>query len=223
MTEKNQQNQPEGAPLDAEMAELKRDMRSAQLSEWLESNTQSLIAGVIVLVLVLIGGGLWIEHDKTQRASAATVYQQALVEKDADKKLALMQKVASDFSGSSYATMAEMQLAALDDAHAEAHLQAIINASASMQEWVWQARLDLAELKLQAADKAAARAVLEAPVGAQYEQLRQYLLAEASDDSAARQDHLQKALDAPSLDNDLKSKIESMLSGSSLNSAAQPS
>ncbi|MDX8408312.1 MAG: tetratricopeptide repeat protein [Mariprofundaceae bacterium] len=223
MSEKNQQNQPTEAPLDAEMAELKRDMRSAQLTAWLEANTQSLIAGVIALVIVLIGGGLWIEHSKTERASAATVYQQALGEKDADKKVALLKKVVSDFSGSSYATMAEMLMANFDDKHSEAHLQAVIHASNAMQEWVWQARLDLAELKLQAGDKAAARSVLEEQVGKQYEQLRQYLLAEASDDVAEQQMHLQKALDAPSLDNDLKSKIESMLSGSASDNVVKAS
>jgi len=223
MSEKNQQNQPVEAPLEAEMAELKRDMRSAQLTAWLEANTQSVIAGVIALVLVLIGGGLWLEHSKTERASAATVYQQALGEKDAGNKVALLQKIVSDFSGSSYATMAEMQMASVDGENAEAHLQAVIHASGAMQEWVWQARLDLAELKLQVGDKAAARSVLEAQVGSQYEQLRQYLLAEASDDAAEQQTHLQKALDAPSLDNDLKSKIESMLSGSVSSSAAKAS
>ncbi len=211
----SEKNQPAEAPMDAEMAELKRDMRSAQLTAWLEANTQSLIAGVIALVIVLIGGGLWLEHSKTERASAAMVYQQALGEKETDKKLALLQKVVSDFSGSSYATMAEMLLANYDGGKAETHLQAVIHASNAMQEWIWQARLDLAELKLQTGDKAAARSVLEEQVGKQYEQLRQYLLAQASDDVSEQQIHLKKALDAPSLDNDLKSKIESRLSGSS--------
>ncbi len=210
MTEKNPEKHSQ-APLDAEMAELKRDMRSARLTAWLEANTQSLIAAVVALVLVLIGGALWLEHSKTQRASAATLYQQALVEKDAEKKQALMEKVVGEFSGTSYATMAEMQLAALDDEHAEQHLQAVMHAASTMPEWAWQARLDLAELKLEAGDKAAAREQLQQPVGKQYEQLRHYLMAEASDDAAARRQHLQRALDAPSMDDDLKRRIESML------------
>jgi len=222
MNEKTNQNLPEeNQPLEAEMVELKRDMRSAQMTAWIESNTQSIIAGVIALVLVLIGGGLWLEHNKAQRSSAATVYQQALQEKDQAKKITLLENVTREFSGTSYATLSEMELAAVDQENAEVHLMAIINGSASMQEWVWQAHLDLAELKLAANDKAAARAHLDVAVGEQYEQLRQYLLAEASDDVAEKQMHLQKALDAPSLDNDLKSRIEGMLSGSS--SAAKAS
>lgn len=217
MTDRKQDQKPveEQAGSDVEIAELRRDMRSAQITDWLEKNTQSLIAGVIAVVLVLIGGGLWLEHGKSEREAAATLYQQALVEKDAAKKQTLMQKVVSDFSGSTYATMAEMQLAALDDEHAEAHLEAVIHASATMPEWVWQARLDLAELKLEAGDKAAAKAWLAEPVGKQYEQLRYYLLAMASDDEAERKAHLNKALDAPSLDSELKDKIESLLAATS--------
>ncbi len=217
MSEKKQDQKPQDAPAqpneasDVEIAELKRDMRSAQVTAWLEENTQTLIAGVIAVVLALIAGGLWLEHVKSERASAATLYQQALVEKDAAKKQTLMQKVVSDFSGSTYATMAEMQLAALDDAHAEEHLQAVMHASSAMPEWVWQARLDLAELKLEAGDRAAARTLLQESVGRQYEQLRQYLLAMSSDSEAERADHLHKALDAPSLDSELKDRIESLL------------
>jgi predicted negative regulator of RcsB-dependent stress response len=210
----------DNAPLAEEMAELKRDMRSAQITAWLESNTQTLTAGVIVVILVLAGGGLWIEHNKSLRSSAATVYQQALVEQDGSKKKILMDQVVSEFGGTSYATLAEMQLARLDGEHAETHLQAVIDASASMEEWKWQARLDIAEIKLEAGDKAGARAQLEAPVGKEYEQLRQYLLAQSSDDASAAKAHLQKALDAPSLDNDLKAKIEEMLSGTGVDAKA---
>jgi predicted negative regulator of RcsB-dependent stress response len=210
----------DNAPLAEEMADLKRDMRSAQITAWLESNTQTLTAGVIVLILVLAGGGLWIEHNKSLRSSAATVYQQALVEQDGSKKKILMDQVVSEFGGTSYATLAEMQLARLDGENAESHLQAVIDASASMEEWKWQARLDIAEIRLDAGDKAGARAQLEAPVGKEYEQLRQYLLAQASDDASAAKAHLQKALDAPSLDNDLKAKIEEMLSGTGADAKA---
>jgi len=210
----------DNAPLAEEMAELKRDMRSAKISAWLESNTQTLTAGVIVFILVLAGGALWIEHTKSMLSSAATVYQQALVEQDASKKKILMDQVVSEFGGTSYATLAEMQLATLDAKHAESHLQAVINASASMQEWKWQARMDIAEIRLDAGDKAGARAQLEAPVGKEYEQLRQYLLAQASADASEAKVHLQKALDAPSLDNELKTKIEGMLSGTGADAKA---
>jgi len=202
----------DNTPLEEEMAELKRDMRSAKITAWLESNTQTLTAGVIAFVLVLAGGALWIEHNKSLRSSAATVYQQALGEQDSAKKKTLMAQVVTEFGSTSYATLAEMQLALLDSEHAEAHLQAVIDSSASMQEWKWQARLDIAEIRIEAGDKAGARAQLDAPVGKEYEQLRHYLMALASDDAAEAQRHLQKALDAPSLDSDLKTKIESMLS-----------
>ncbi|HXH72325.1 MAG TPA: tetratricopeptide repeat protein, partial [Mariprofundaceae bacterium] len=147
-------------------------------------------------------------------ASAASMYESAVLEQDKSKQQTLLSDVARDYRGTSYAAMAQMLLARLDTANAEKHLQAIITSSKAMDAWKWQARLDLAELYLENKDAAKAAAVLADPVGPAYEQLRQYLLAKSSSDAAARKDHLQKALDAQSYDADLKQKIERMLADS---------
>jgi predicted negative regulator of RcsB-dependent stress response len=215
MTEKKPVDDPmnteDHSALKAEMNELKREMRSAKWGAWAQDNKQSLLAGLVLLVLAMLGGGLWIENDRSNRASAAILYQQALSEQDLTTKTTLLENVSSDFSGSSYGALALMQLARVDTANTAAHLQALINHSKAMEEWVWQARLDLAELNIEQGNAQAARKHLEQPVGKQYEQLRHYLMAEISVDAAEKEEHLKKALDAPSLDEGLKRKIESQL------------
>jgi len=204
---------PEGnAPSQGEMDELKRDMRSAQWTHWAQANQKYMIAAVIALIVILIAGGFWKEQIKSQHSAAATLYQQAMNEQNASKQLSLMQSVVTKFSSSSYSALAQMQLAHLDKAHVEAHLQALMAHPEAMREWVWQARLDMAALKLEQGDKAAAKALLEKTVGAQYQQLRHYLMAMAASDAAEKEKHLQKALDAVSNDNALKSRIETLMS-----------
>lgn len=199
--------------LQAEMDELKRDMRSAQLMNWVETNRTMLTAVAVIIVVGLIAGGLWLDHVKTERASAASMYQSAIAERDKPKQLTLLKGVVKEYSGTTYAVLAEMQLARLDDEHAVAHLQAIIGDSRAMDAWKWQARLDLAEVYLEKGDAAKANSVLGDKVGPAYEQLRQYLLARASSDASARKAHLEQALAAQSYDADLKRKIERMLGG----------
>ncbi len=197
--------------LKAEMDELRREMRSAKWTAWIQDNKQSLLAGLTLLVLALLASGLWIENERSYRASAAILYQQALSEQDVASKKTLLENIKSDFSGSSYGALALMQLAHVDADNAAAYLKALINHGEAMEEWVWQARLDLAELTIEQGDVQAARKYLEQPVGKQYEQLRHYLMAETSVDAAEKADHLKKALDALSLDEDLKRKIKNQL------------
>ena len=202
----------ENEPLKGEMDELKREMRSAQLTHWMLSHQKQLMGAVVALVLALMAGGMWMEHNKDHRAAAATLYQQAMNAQDADKKITLMQSVRTEFGSSSYAALALMELARLDAAHAETYLNALMKHPKAMQEWVWQARLDLATIKLEAGDKAAATALLSKVVGSQYQQQRHYLMAMAATDAADKEKHLKQALDAISKDDALKRKIESMLS-----------
>jgi len=194
---------------DADLDELKREMRSAQWMDWVEANRNALMSVAAVVLIVLVATGFWSESERAQRATAATVYQQAVGEPSPSKKQALLENVSRDFSDSSYGALALMQLAAIDQKGAEAHLNALKAHPEAMQEWVWQARIDLAELKAAAGDKTAAKSLLESPVGDQYQQLRYYLLAQLSSDETEKQQILQKALDAPSAnDLELKEKIE---------------
>ncbi|RLL55922.1 hypothetical protein D8Y20_00295 [Mariprofundus sp. EBB-1] len=201
----------ENGPLKEEMDELKREMRSAKWSDWAESHKNEMIGAVAALVIVLMLSGMWIERQRAQSETAATLYQQAINATDNSEKKALLESVIKQFTSNSYAALASMQLARVDSANAEKHLQRLLQHGKVMEEWAWQARLDLAEIKIANGDKAAAKALLEQVVGKQYQQLRYYLLATLTEDAAEKITLLQKALDAVSNDAVLKQKIETLL------------
>lgn len=194
----------------AEMEELKRDMRSAQIVDWMQNNQQQLIAGVVAVLLILAGGSLWLERNKSQKDSAATLYHQALASSDAEKKKAMLEMVIKDYGDTGYGLLANLYMAKLAD-QPEAYLKALINSAASTPELAWQARLDLAEWYLANGKTAEANAQLSERVGKQYEQLRHYLMAEASTDAAEKRKHLQMSLDSESNDQLLKDRVENML------------
>lgn len=193
----------------AEMEELKRDMHTARLLEWVQNSRQMLIAGAVAVLIALVGTSLWIEHGKSQKNSAATLYHQALVTSSGDDKRAMLELVIKDYGDTGYASLAHLHLAKLGDR--EMHLKALIYGTGSTIELAWQARLDLAELYLSKAKVDEAKGLLSEPVGKQYEQLRHYLMAEAASDTAEKLTHLKKALDANSNDAFLKSRIEGMI------------
>jgi len=194
----------------AEMDELKRDMRSAQVVDWMQNHQQQLIAGVVAILLVLAGASLWLERNKSQNDSAATLYHQALASSDIEQKKAMLELVIKDYGDTGYGSLANLYMAKISD-HPEEHLNALIQSSASTPELAWQARLDLAEWYLVNGKIAEANTQLSEPVGKQYEQLRHYLMAEAATDTAEKIKHLQQSLDSPSNDVFLKNRVESML------------
>ena len=194
----------------AEMDELKRDMRSAQIVDWMQNNQQQLIAGIVAVMLLLAGGSLWLERNKSQKDSAATLYHQALASRDVDQKRAMLELVIKDYGDTGYGSLANLYMAKLSD-QPETYLNALIHSSASTQELAWQARLDLAEWYLSNDKVADAKAQLAQPVGRQYEQLRHYLMAEVATDTAEKMKHLQQSLDSESNDTFLKSRVENML------------
>jgi len=201
----------DNAPLQEELDELKREMRSAKWMDWAQAHQNHIIGAVAGLIIVLMAGGLWLEKNQAQSEAAATLYQQAVNEKDQTAKLAMLEKLTSQFSSNSYAALAMMQLARVDAKNAATHLQHLIQNDHASEEWVWQARLDLAEIKIAEGDNAAAKALLQQVVGKQYQQLRYYLLSEVSDDAVEKNKYLQKALDAKSNDKVLKQKIKTLL------------
>jgi len=207
-------NKPQPNPVEVsreEMDELKRDMRSAHLMAWAQENQQKVIAIIVVLLLVIVGVSLWKEHITTQRASAATLYHQALNSADADAKRSLLEKVVKDYASTAYGGMAQLLLAKVDQEHAAQHLVALLSSSIVDREMRWQAQLDLARAWLRKGDKAQARKILEKSVGKDYEQSRHYLMAEASKNDTERMHHLEQALNSISHDTGLKKHIEKRL------------
>lgn len=192
-----------------EMDELKRDMHTAQLTDWVQNNRQQLIAGAVAVLIALSGTTLWIERGKSQKDSAATLYHQALASKSDDDKRTMLELVIKDYGDTGYASLAHLYMSKLGDT--EAHLKALIQAGSTTPELAWQARLDLAGFYLSSGKIDQANAQLSEPVGKQYEQLRHYLMAEASVDPEMKLIHLKKAVEANSNDAVLKAKIESMI------------
>jgi len=213
VTSPSKEPQPNPASVSQEeIDELKRDMRSAHLTTWALENQQKIIAVIAALLLVIVGASLWREHIATQRASAATLYHQALNLTDTDTKRALLVKLAKDYADTAYGGMAQLLLAKVDQERADQHLVALLSSSTVDREMRWQAQLDLARIWLRKGDKAQARKILEESVGKDYEQLRHYLMAEASKNDTDRMHHLEQALNSVSHDTRLKKHIEKHLS-----------
>ena len=211
VTRKNQsedQVQEMDVNLGAEMDELKRDMRAAKITHWIEKNQQSLIAGAVVFLVLLAGFGLWTEKQKAYKESAAMMYFQALSVADDTQRQALLESVVNDYADTGYAVLAHIRLAPLTDT--EKHLRAVMDNNEAMNEFRWQARLDLAEFYITHSEMEKAKSLLQAVVGTQYQQLRYALLAEVST-GQEKIDYLQKALDAMSNDAVLKADIAAKL------------
>jgi len=212
VTSQSKEVQPNPAGVSQEeMDELKRDMRSAHLTAWAKENQQKMIAAVAALLLVIVGVSLWKEHIATQRASAATLYHQALNTVNLDAKRSMLEKVVRDYGNTSYREMAQLLLAKVDQAHAGQYLMALLSNSGMNREIRWQAQLDLAQFYLRRDNKAKARAMLAKSVGRDYEQLRHHLMADASENNTDRISHLEQALNSVSHDTVLKKRIEQRL------------
>jgi len=207
---KNQPEEPLQGEVEvaAEMQDLKRDMRSAKLVDWLQKNQQQLLAGAVIVVLALAAGGLWSEKQKTYKQSAAIVYYQALSVSDSKQRQALLETVVSDYPDTAYAILSHARLATLGDR--EVHLRAVMSNDDATPELKWQARLDLAEWFIESGKLDEAKGLLAEKTGNQYEQLRFYLLAQTLT-GAEKANALQKALDAISNDSILKTEIEAQL------------
>jgi len=211
VTQKNQKTLEETAvhpKFDEDIAELKKDMKSAKLVDWLQNNQQKLMVGVLLLLMGMFAGGLWSEQQQTKKEAAAMMYYQGISLLDQEKQQAMLEQLIRDYGDTAYATLANMRLANLVDT--EKHLRNIMNDKKLTPELRWQASLDLAEYFIQQDKKDAAKLVLNEHVGTEYKQERYALLASISEGSA-KKDALQKALDASSHDEVLKERLTAEL------------
>ncbi len=212
MNDKKQENNPIEEIISAEdLVELKRDMQSAKVTEWLHKNQQQLIAGAVVLVLLLVGFSLWKEQQLAQKNSAALIYMKAVNTTDAAQRKALLDSVIKDYADTGYAILARLKQAGSDDVVEKiAGLEALVN-SKGAPEVVWQARLDLAEVHMATGNIEEARKLLAVSSGKYYEQARYYLLSRITTDAAEKAELIQKSLDSESSDNDLVAQLEAEL------------
>ncbi len=196
--------------LSMEMEELKRDVQAARLQAWLRAHQQSLMVGVVLFLLAAIGASLWLEHLRAQKEAAATLYHQAIAQTDREKRRAVLEEVTKNYADTAYALLARLQLAALTE-DPRPMLQDLLEDEDVPLAMRWQARLDLAEYLLYQGEKDAVRKWLDTRMGTHYEQLRYYLLAEASDDDEQRKAYLRKSLQAESHDEELKDRVAAEL------------
>ncbi|MFQ5355070.1 MAG: YfgM family protein [Mariprofundaceae bacterium] len=199
-------------PSRQELQELKQDMRSAQLTAWLQEHQQKLIAAVVAGVLAIVGISLWTERQASIREAVAVLYQQAMDRQGDEEKKAALNQVISEYGDTSYAVLSLLLMSTLDRDHAIDHLQSLLAHPKRTDELEWQASLDLARLYIQKGDKQAARDLLAGlKPGPAYEQLLHLLLAEAADADAERIKHYQQALEAKSYNTNLNREIEQKL------------
>ncbi|MDQ6980884.1 MAG: tetratricopeptide repeat protein [Ghiorsea sp.] len=212
MKKKKEENAPVEGMIDGtDFVELKRDMQSAKVMAWLEYNQQQLIAGVIVLLLALVGVSVWKEQQLTEKNSAALVYMKAINTADETQRASLLDTVTSEYAGTGYAILAKLQKIKISDAPEKQVLLRSLIESKVAPEFVWQARLDLAELLITEGKSAEAEEVLAERLGKEYEQARYALLASLTEDKVEKVTLIQKALDAVSNDNDLVTRLEAEL------------
>ncbi len=212
MSNKKQESAPvEGIVDGTDFVELKRDMQSAKLIAWLQYNQQQLIAGVIVLVLALVGNGLWQEQKRSQKEAAALMYIKAMNINDEAEQTAMFDSVIKEYPDSGYAILAQFKKSS--NASIEVRKAALLSLmdSKSAPEFVWQARLELAGLYAEEGDVEKAKELAQENVGKHYEQARYALLAKLATDTSEKETLIQKALDAESHDNDLKAALEAEL------------
>ncbi|MDQ6952278.1 MAG: tetratricopeptide repeat protein [Mariprofundaceae bacterium] len=211
MTQKNQKTLEKTSPhpkFDEEIAELKKDMKSAKLVDWLQNNQQKLMVGVLLLLMAMFAGGLWSEQQQTKKEAAAMMYYQGISLSDQEKQQGVLEQLMRDYADTAYATLARMRLASFVDI--EKNLRELMENKKVSLEFRWQAGLDLAEYFIQHDKKDAAKLVLNEHVGAEYQQERYALLASISEGDA-KKDALQKALDASSHDEVLKERLTAEL------------
>ncbi|MEK7323031.1 MAG: tetratricopeptide repeat protein [Pseudomonadota bacterium] len=139
------------------------------VKRWWRNNGKSILAGVTIGVLVLIGGRLWIDHKNNQTLLAEDQYEQVLADLQRGEKAAAVDRGArllEENRGSPYAALTALVLAKLkmddnDQDGAKKYLQWVID-NAGLPSLQDVARLRLARVLLAAGDGAAALSTMQA-------------------------------------------------------------
>jgi len=194
--------------LEGELVDLKKDMQQAKIADWMQRNQQALMLAVGVVVMVMFAVGLWADHQKKQKESAAMMYYQGIANTDASKQKVLLEKVITDYGDTGYAILAHLRLA--PEVDTDKHLQALMDHASVAPELRWQAELDLAEYWIEQGKLDQARQVLNKHVGQDYAQYYYYLLSKTATGDAQKE-ALQKSLDAVSHDEVLKERVATAL------------
>ncbi|MDQ6961225.1 MAG: tetratricopeptide repeat protein [Mariprofundaceae bacterium] len=194
-----------------EMQELQRDMRSARIHAWVNKYQQQLFVGLIMLIIIIVGVGMYKERLVKQQEGAATLFHQAMDTADTEKRQDFFNEVVTSYSGSSYAAMSLMILSSIDSSKSKEHLTQLLAHSKCTLEMTWQAHLDLAGIYINENNIEKAKSELAYQVGEDYAELRYFLLAQIEQGADAKRDLLEKAQEAISHDKALQKHIEQLL------------
>ncbi len=147
---------------------LYEDDETAKLKDWWKKNGHSIIAGVVLGLIIVVGVNYWRNYQTSQAEEASVLFEQvasAVVTKKPEQAVAAGARLMSDFKGSGYAAKAALLLAKIsvdkkDFASAENQLRWAID-NAADKATVMLTRLRLVELLLAQRKWDAAGALLE--------------------------------------------------------------
>ena len=168
-----------------------------RLKAWWKNYGNSVIFGILLGVVILVGFRYWSQHREQQLQTAASLYErmfQDVYAKKSGDALKTGESLINEHSSTPYAGMAGLMLARLDFeagdvAKAREHLQWVL-AHADDVAVKHVARLRLARIQLGSGDKEAALALLDvkerAGFEAEYEELKGDILVAQGQRDAAR-------------------------------------
>jgi len=176
---------------------LYEDDETAKLKEWWKKNGTSIITGVILGLIVVVGVNYWRNYQKSQAEAASALFEQVatgLQNNKPDQAIAAGSRLMSDFKGSGYAEKAALLLVKISiDKHdlssAENQLRWVID-NAADQATAMVTRLRLAGLLLAEGKLDLAGPLLEQVTGEAFDSRR----AELQGDLAMARGNGKKAL-----------------------------
>lgn len=92
------------------------DEQAEAIKKWLRENGSSLLTGIMLGLAVLFGGKAWLQYQDRQSMAASNLYMQlrgAVAQENEAAASAEHEAIMKDYSGSTYAVLAAMQVARL--------------------------------------------------------------------------------------------------------------
>jgi len=162
---------------------LYEDDETAKLKDWWKKNGTSIIIGVVLGLIVVVGVNYWRNYQKSQAEAASALFEQVAIglqNNKPDQAIAAGSRLMSDFKGSGYAEKAALLLAKISiDRHdlssTENQLRWVID-NAADQATAMLTRLRLAGLLLAEGKLDLAEPLLEQVSGAAFDSRRAELL-----------------------------------------------
>lgn len=92
------------------------DEQAEAIKKWLRENGSALLTGIMLGLAALFGGKAWLQYQEQQSMAASNLYAQlsnAVSQDEAAPATSVHETLLNEYSGSSYAVLAAMQIARL--------------------------------------------------------------------------------------------------------------